>query len=262
MSGHPPTPPPTPHFRGRAGAAALIAATLFLGACTTASDSGSESADQVEADAGQGTDSGTDEEGSGAADPVDEPETETEEPADEGDEEVVEEEPPGPEPVTLTLQPDPIGSTDPRETILHLPQVEVTESPDGIFITFPDQQNGAIMIELVDPMNGSTVRCLDLPNDSGQLDTLCTVNGPSGEYTEEILAAVEGTAPNTIRVPLTYDGDYVILTVAGTAFMAQEATLADSPAMVQIDPGSGGLAQDVTSALGVISAVDLAAQLG
>lgn len=253
--------PPGPYLRGRVSAAALIAATLFLGACTTASDSGSESGDQVEADAGQGTDSGANEEGSGAADPVDEPETEIAEPTDEGDEEVVEE-PPGPEPVTLALQPDPIGSTDPRETILHLPQVDVTDSPDGIFITFPDQQNGAIMIELVDPMNGSNVRCLDLPEESGAVATLCTVNGPNGEYTEEVLGAVEGTGPNTIRVPLTYDGDYVILTVAGTAYMAQRATFADSPPMVQIDPGSGGLAQDVTSAVGVISAVDLAAQLG
>ncbi len=162
--------------------------------------------------------------------------------------------------VALPLSPDPIGSTDPLETVNHLESVNVWSIDGGIAVQFPAMDNGGLRVEINDAEQGIDVFC-DLYQGSDGLVSNCSgFNHETGQFLEpedtEILdEPVDGY---TYVVPLAADQDYVTIAFGGVSYQAPFVIFSDAPGMVQLNP-DGSLAAVVVRTVGRATAAELAA---
>ncbi|MEO0495008.1 MAG: hypothetical protein AAF081_16505 [Actinomycetota bacterium] len=176
----------------------------------------------------------------------------------------VEEEPP-PMPVSVSLTPDPVGSTDPRETVEHLTSVEVMPVEDGIAFIWPDLLPGAAnRILLTDPTAQVEAYCGVWMDEEGNLDPFCGAWRLSDSFFfgEFDVPTVDSALGYGFVAPLTADDNYVSLTIDGVDFMAPELRVGQEPLFVQWDVNVNGLAEDVLRVVGFATPADIAAALG
>jgi len=234
---------------------AILTAVVLIGAACSSSPSEPETTE---------TGNGTDDSPTAEVvedEPVDEASVAQKETAVEDVDEAVVEEEPVVEPVTLALAADPLGSTDPLETVNHLESVQVWPGDDGIIVQFPDMQNGGLRVEVSDEAKQVDAFCDLYMADS--LIAACTgYNRADGMFLpQEERSIVEVDSGYAFSVPLTADADAVVLTVGGVDYAGQTVTFSDAPGMVQIN-ADGSLANEVVRTIGIGAAADVAAAIG
>ncbi len=242
----------------RRQSALLLALVLFGAACgggtsTTADEGSGESADT----------SGDGDDGAGADEGTEDPPADTD--SDTGTEEETEEEvEPPPEdtepeivPVALALDPDPVGSTDPLETVNHLESVLVWPAEGGVAVQFDQMSNGGLRVELRDDAQMVDVFCDLYMSGDVQMSNCSGFNRETGLFLDPeettILDSADGYA---YVVPMMVDASYVSISLGGVTYMAQSIIFSDAPGMVQINP-DGSLANEVFRTIGHATALML-----
>ena len=253
----------TPRFK--ALVAALLALAVLAAACSGDSttdagdgdgDSGSDSGQADTADSGDAGSS----DGSAGTD-GDEPEPEAEpEPEDEPEPEPEPEEPAGPDVRTLALMPDPVGSTDPLETVNHLPSVQVFTTEGGIAFVFDSLPEVGNRVLIAPP--GLEIWCDMWPEGETVRVECAGYNMADNTFIEQTLIdQVDMALGYGFVVPMTVGGGMVTITLNGVDYSAAEVRVGQEPAFVQIDVNTGGLAAEVIRTVGIASAADLEAAL-
>ena len=256
----------TPRFK--ALVAALLALAMLAAACSGDSttdagdgdgDSGSDSGQADTADSGDSGDAGSSD-GSAGTD-GDEPEPEAEpEPEDEPEPEPEPEEPAGPDVRTLALMPDPVGSTDPLETVNHLPSVQVFTTEGGIAFVFDSLPEVGNRVLIAPP--GLEIWCDMWPEGETVRVECAGYNMADNTFIEQTLIdQVDMALGYGFVVPMTVGGGMVTITLNGVDYSAAEVRVGQEPAFVQIDVNTGGLAAEVIRTVGIASAADLEAAL-
>ena len=256
----------TPRFK--ALVAALLALAMLAAACSGDSttdagdgdgDSGSDSGQADTADSGDSGDAGSSD-GSAGTD-GDEPEPEAEpEPEDEPEPEPEPEEPAGPDVRTLALMPDPVGSTDPLETVNHLPSVQVFTTEGGIAFVFDSLPEVGNRVLIAPP--GLEIWCDMWPEGETVRVECAGYNMADNTFIEQTLIdQVDMALGYGFVVPMTVGGGMVTITLNGVEYSAPEMRIGQEPAFVQIDVNTGGLAAEVIRTVGIASAADLEAAL-
>lgn len=249
--------------------ALLLALALFGTACgggaSTTADEGS--GDTSGSDSGGDDTSAVDE---GTEDPPEESATEdtaSEDSATEDNAGAEETEPPAEEPepeivpVALALDPDPVGSTDPLETVNHLESVLVWPVDGGVAVQFPQMDNGGLRVELQDEAQMIDVFC-DLYMSGDALMSNCSgFNRETGLFGDpEVTAILDSADGYAYVVPMVVDANYVSISLGDMTYMAQSITFSDAPGMVQIN-ADGSLTNEVSRTIGHASALMLAEAL-